>query len=98
MLIASSIYLELLLNQWLFVRFYLFIHEEIIDPIRFPVFSSCCKDDYRFAVVWFNILKDDLPLYEVMIYHSFVNLDKNNNDTILKGNGLFASGESYAIN
>lgn len=99
MLISSFICFELLHNQWLIVRFNLFIHEEIIDPIRFPGIKRLLQGWLPlFAVVWFNILKDDKPLSEAIIYPSFVYVDDNSNETILRSNGLFTSGESYAIN
>lgn len=60
--------------------------------------NSCCDDDYRFAVVWFNILKDDKPLSEANIYPSFVYVDENNNETTLTSIGLMTSGSSYSIN
>ncbi len=60
--------------------------------------NSCCDDDYRFAVVWFNILKADKPLSESNISPSFVYVDENNNETTLTSNGLMTSGSSYSIN
>ena len=60
--------------------------------------NSCCDDDYRFAVVWFNILKDDKPLSEANIYPYFVYVDENNNENSLTSNGLMTSGSSYSIN
>lgn len=60
--------------------------------------NGCCDNDYRFAVVRFNILKDDKPLSEANIYPSFVYVDENNNETTLTSNGLMTSGSSYSIN
>jgi len=70
----------------------------ILILFLFFLLSGCCDDDYRFATVVFNIVKDDKPLIESDIYPSFVYIDENNNEINLYSDGLTTTGTDYSIN